>query len=1199
DDVSVGSPIAGRTQAEAEGLIGFFVNTLVLRSRVKPEDSFRKLLAQVRGTTLAAYEHQHVPFEKLVEALQPVRDASRSPLFQVMFVLQNAPGEALRVPGLTFRQVVAEGHSAKFDLTLTLQDSPHGFTGWLEYSTALFERGTVERMGHQLRTLLEAVAAKPEQPVGELSLLSSDERQRILVEWNDTTVASPTDVPVHVHFAQQAQRTPHAVALVMGEASLTYAQLEARANQLAHHLGSLGIIPGARVGLAVERSFEMVTALLAILKVGAAFIPVDRNAPVERIAALLEDADVSVTLTHQSFASLLPSSGTRVWLDAQRDVLAALPTHAPDVRVDGEALAYVMFTSGSTGRPKGVCVPHRGITRLVLGNSFMRFGPDEVWLQAAPVAFDASTLEIWGALLHGAKLVLAPPHALSLEELAAQLRHHRVTSLWLTAALFEQMALHQGEALAGVRQVLAGGDVLPAARVREHLARIPEGTTFLNGYGPTENTTFSATFTMSRDSVVDGPVPIGRPLSNSTVYVLDARLHPVPVGVAGEVYVGGQGLAWGYLHRPDLTAERFVPHPFASTPGERLYRTGDKARWLADGTLDFLGRVDFQVKVRGFRIELGEIEAALRAFPGVNEAVVVARGADADKRLIGYVTARAGHAPDSDALKAHLRRNLPEYMVPSAFLVLDALPLNANGKVDRRALPEPGEASRAVDFVAPRTPTEEKLAALFAEVLRVERVGIHDDFFALGGHSLLATQLVSRVRTTLGLELPLRTLFEAPTVSALATRLADTRPAAVRMPPLRPVSRAGVIPLSFSQRRLWFLDQLTPGDASYNIPAALRLKGRVDVESLRRAFEALVARHESLRTTFHAHEGEATQHVHLPDAWTLPLVDLSSRPEAQREAEARRQIAQEASQPFHLEQGPLLRTTLVRLGEQEHLLAVTMHHIVSDGWSMGVLVRELVAFYEAFSTGRSPSLSPLPMQYADFAERQRQWLQGETLDAQLGYWKQQLAGAPAALELPTDRPRPPVQSHRGAKVDVRIPSEVAHALKALAGREGATPFMVLLAAFQVLLSRYAAQDDVSVGSPIAGRTQAETEGLIGFFVNTLVLRTRVKPEDSFRKLLAQVRGTTLAAYEHQHLPFEKLVEVLQPVRDASRSPLFQVMFALQNAPTGDLRVPGLTFQQVASDARSAKFDLTLMMQDSPQGFVGSLEYSTALFERST
>ncbi|MGE6762156.1 non-ribosomal peptide synthetase, partial [Corallococcus interemptor] len=784
-DLSVGSPIAGRTRAETEGLIGFFVNTLVLRAKVDADQSFRSLLQQVRATVLEAYEHQEVPFEKLVEALQPTRSLSHTPLFQTLLALQNVPTEDVRLTDLRLRRLEATHSTSKFDVSVFFTETPEGLHGTLEYSTALFKQSTVERMAGHLRTLLEAVAAKPEQPMAEVPLLTGVERQRILVEWNDTAAVSPTDIPVHVHFARQAQRTPDAVALVLGEATLTYARLDARANQLAHHLRALGIIPGARVGLAVERSFELVTALLAILKVGAAFVPVDRNAPVERIAALLEDADVSVTLTHQPFASLLPTAGARVWLDAQSAEIAAQPTHAPDIRVDGEALAYVMFTSGSTGRPKGVCVPHRGITRLVLGSSFMRFGADEVWLQAAPVAFDASTLEIWGALLHGAKLVLAPPHSLSLEELASQLRHHRVTSLWLTAALFEQMALHQGEALAGVRQVLAGGDVLPASRVREHLARLPQGATFLNGYGPTENTTFSTTYNMHRDTVVEGAIPIGRPLTNSTVYVLDALLHPVPVGVAGEVYVGGPGLAWGYLNRPDMTAERFVPHPFAATPGERLYRTGDKARWKADGTLDFLGRVDFQVKVRGFRIELGEIEAALRSASGVNEAVVVARGADTDKRLIGYITARTGHSLDVDSLKGSLKQRLPEYMVPASLMVMEALPLNANGKVDRKALPEPdAHAIEARDFVAPRDALEMQLARIWEDVLGIRSVGVRSSFFELGGHSLLAVRMVAVVRERLGQTIPLSVLFQQPTVEQLAQVLRDDSQAWTPLVPL-------------------------------------------------------------------------------------------------------------------------------------------------------------------------------------------------------------------------------------------------------------------------------------------------------------------------------------------------------------------------------------------------------------------------------
>ncbi|RKI42374.1 non-ribosomal peptide synthetase, partial [Corallococcus sp. AB049A] len=596
-------------------------------------------------------------------------------------------------------------------------------------------------------------------------------------------------------------------------------------------------------------------------------------------------------------------------------------------------------------------------------------------------------------------------------------------------------------------------------------------------------------------------------------------------------------------------------------------------RWRADGQLDYLQRLDFQVKVRGFRIELGEIEASLLAHASVHEAVVLAReDVPGGKRLVAYLVPTQGQELDTTAVRAFLKERLPEYMVPSAFLVLEAMPLSPNGKVDRKALPVP-DASPLADFVAPRDATEEKLADAFAQVLRRERVGIHDDFFSLGGHSLLATQLVSRIRAAFNAELPLRALFEAPTVAALAVRL-RTATASARLPPLPLATHEGPPPLSFAQQRLWLLDQLQPGSAAYNIPAALRLKGHVDVESLRRAFETLVARHETLRTTFFQHQGEPAQRIHSPATWVLPLLDVSSLPEAQRDEEGRRLANLEARRPFDLEAGPLLRTSLVRLNEAEHLLLVTMHHIVSDGWSMSVLVRELTALYAAFHADQLPALAPLPVQYADFSVWQRAWLQGETLEAQLGYWKEKLSGAPAALDLPTDRPRPPVQSHRGATVDMRVPARLSEALKALAQREGATPFMLLLAAWQVLLSRYSTQDDISVGTPIAGRTQAETEGLIGFFVNTLVLRAHVQQQATFREFLAQVRGTTLAAYEHQHVPFEKLVETLQPVRDLSRSALFQAMFSLQNTPMEALRVQGLSFEQLPLEANSAKFDLT-------------------------
>ncbi|WP_164003067.1 condensation domain-containing protein, partial [Pyxidicoccus caerfyrddinensis] len=695
-------------------------------------------------------------------------------------------------------------------------------------------------------------------------------------------------------------------------------------------------------------------------------------------------------------------------------------------------------------------------------------------------------------------------------------------------------------------------------------------------------------------------VPIGRPITNTQAYVLDGAMQPVPVGVPGELYVGGEGLAVGYVGRPELTAERFVPSPFGD--GARLYCTGDVVRWRGDGTLEFLGRRDTQVKVRGFRIELGEVETALASHAGVNEVVVVAREDGTEgKRLVAYVTAKEGVELEASVLRTHLKQRLPEYMVPSAYVVLDALPLTPNGKVDRKALPTPdAHAPKPETFEPPRTETEQKLAAIFAEVLNVEQVGLHGDFFELGGHSLLATQLVSRVREVFQVELPLRDVFEASTVEKLALKLDGAGAGAeVKAPPLVRVSRDRALPLSFAQQRLWFLDQLEPGSAFYNVPVAVKLNGTLDLQALERSFEALVHRHESLRTVFRTENGLPVQVIEHGMQARLELVDLGSLPEVARAAEAKRLAGQEAQRPFNLEQGPLLRVTLLKLSEQEHVLVLVMHHIVSDGWSMGILVREVVALYEAYALGRQPALPELAVQYADYAVWQREWLKGEVLEAQLAYWKQQLTGAPRALELPTDKPRPAVQSFRGDTRSFQWPKGLGEAVKALAQREGATPFMVLLAAFQTVLARYSGQDDVSVGTAIANRTRAETEGLIGFFVNTLVLRTRLDGNSTFRELLGQVREMTLGAYAHQEVPFERLVEELQPERDMSRGPLFQVMFVLQNAPGSAVSLPGLTLEAAESSGKTSKFDLTLGMGESEEGLSGGLEFNSDLFEPDT
>ncbi|WP_152622593.1 non-ribosomal peptide synthetase, partial [Archangium violaceum] len=764
-----------------------------------------------------------------------------------------------------------------------------------------------------------------------------------------------------------------------------------------------------------------------------------------------------------------------------------------------------------------------------------------------------------------------------------------------------QVARERPQSFSGLRQLLIGGEAADPRWVREVLQKGAPGK-LMNAYGPTESTTFATWYHVRQVREGATTIPIGGGLSNTTLYVLDLNGQPVPVGVPGELHIGGEGLAWGYLHRPELTAEKFVPHPFASQPGERLYRTGDMVRWLPEGNLDFLGRVDAQVKLRGFRIELGEVESALAGHPGVGEAVVMVReDSPGDRRLVGYVVAREGQGLEVSELKAYLKDKLPDYMVPAALVKLDTLPLNPNGKVDRKALPVPDQAQSSREYVAPRNETERRLAQLWSEVLTAPRIGIHDNFFELGGHSLLATQALSRIRTAFKAELPLREFFESPTIAALALKLDPSLEASqgTQAPPLTRVSREGPLPLSFAQQRLWFLDQLQPGGSFYIVPTALRLEGTLDVPALENSLSALVRRHESLRTTFQSERGQPTQVIAPPGPLPLQVVDLRSLPSARREAEVHKHTTQEAQRPFDLGRGPLLRALLLRVGEQQHVLMLTLHHIISDGWSMGVLVRDLAAFYQAFSRGLPASLPELPVQYADYAAWQHGWLQGEVLKKQLGWWRQRLADAPRALELPTDKPRPPVQTHQGALCHLRLSPPLSLAVKSLAQQEGATPFMVLLAIYQVLLSRYSGQDDICVGSPIAGRNRGELEGLIGFFVNPLVLRARLSGVTSFRALLHQVRDTTLGAFEHQDMPFEKLVEALQPQRDLSRSPLFQVMFTLQNAPMPEMALPGLKLLPLEEEGNVAKFDANLIFAPSEDGFHGVFEYATDLFEHST
>ncbi|HET6229654.1 MAG TPA: amino acid adenylation domain-containing protein [Longimicrobiaceae bacterium] len=1202
DDVVVGTPVANRSRAQIEGLIGFFVNTLALRTDLSGDPTFRELVRREKEGALSAFSHQDLPFERVVEELKVERDLSRNPVFQAVFVLQNAPGDELDLAGVHIEPEPFEYVAAKFDLTLTMQETAEGgVAGAMEYATDLFDPSTVERLTEHFVRLLDAATADPDRRLSELAMLGEDERERVVRGWNATESDYPRDSHIAAVFAETAALHADAVALTADGEGMTYAELDARSSRLARHLQAAGVAPGGRVGLSMERSADLIVSLLAIVKAGGAYVPLDPAYPAERLAWMLEDSAVAVLIVPETVPEALSSfAGTVVSLANDRGRIDAQDSASPEVAVPADSAAYVVYTSGSTGRPKGVVVPHRAVLRLVRGNDFARLGPDEVFLQLAPVAFDASTLEVWGPLLNGSRIAVFPPHTPSLEELGGFLLREGVTTAWLTSGLFHQMVDGNPEGLAGVRQLMTGGDVVSIPHVRRAMQALP-GLRLCNMYGPTENTTFTTFHVLGAADVERASLPIGRPIRNTRVYVLDTAMRPVPVGVPGELYIGGDGLAHGYLNRPELTAEKFVADPFSASGDARLYRSGDRVRWLEDGTLEFLGRIDEQVKIRGFRIELGEVEAALCAHPGVREASVIAReDGPGGKRLVAYVVPSTDEARAPGALRAFVQRSLPDYMVPSAFVAMDALPLTANGKVDRRALPAPDGAVAEDDVVAPRGPVEEMLAGVWAEVLRADRVSATANFFEMGGHSLLATQVVSRIRQVFRVELPLRALFEAPTVRDLALRVEQARASGEEdVPPIVAEPREGAVPLSFSQERLWFLDQLEPGGSVYNMPLVIDLAGPVDVPALESALGDVVRRHEALRSTFAEVGGQPVQMISPADVFHLPVVPLDGIPDVYREGEVERLVSEEARLPFDLERGPLVRARLLRVEDEKHVLLLTMHHIVSDGWSLGIIFREMTALYAARLAGEDAHLPPPAVQYGDFAVWQRRHVAGERLERQIGYWRERLKGAPATLELPTDHPRPPTQSFRGDVHTFAIPAELAAQVRELSRREGATLFMTLLAAFQVLLARYARQTDVVVGSPIAGRNRAEVEGLVGFFVNTLALRGDLSADPGFRDLVAQARETTLGAYTHQDLPFEKLVEEVGVERSQSYTPIFQVMFALQNAPAGELELSGVHLSPRRVDRGTSKFDLTLDLQEAGDEILATFEYALDLFDPAT
>ncbi len=1210
-DILVGSTVTSRDRAEISNLIGLFVNNLVFRTKLSGNPSFRELLDQVKETTIAALAHQELPFEDLVEQLQPERNLSQNALFQVMFILHNTPNQSIQIPGLVIEPLETQHSTTRFDLSLDMYETPSGLRGSLEYSTDLFQSATIERFVQHFQRLLQGIVENPEQSIAELPILTEREQQQIQ-GWNDTAVEIP-NLWVYDLFAQQVEKTLDKIAVIFQERELTYRELNTKVNQLAGYLQQSGVLfahakpqrregrsgsntnrfnvtDEVRVGIFCDRSLEMVIALLAVLRVGGAYVPLDPAYPKERLSFILEDAQVSLILTQQKILYLLPSNTAEVVCLDLLDLNSApaFPVGKQlGLQFSQEQLAYLIYTSGSTGIPKGVQILHKSLVNFLTSMAQTPgLSSEDTLLAVTTLAFDIAALEIFLPLTVGASLVLVERETtLDGVLLAEAIEKHQITVMQATPATWRLLFASGWKGKEDLT-ILCGGEALEKTLALELLASSKE---VWNLYGPTETTIWSAAQKLNHSE----PVSIGLPIANTQFYVLDDYMQPVPLGVPGELYIGGAGVARGYWGKPDF-------------PTSHLYKTGDRVRYLENGTLEYLGRLDYQVKIRGYRIELGEIEAVLMQHPDVLQAVVVVRSdISGEQRLIGYVILKTNLVNASHDLRSFLLTKLPGYMIPAVFVVLEKLPLTPNGKVDRKALPAVDASTvmdTAINTSKLRTPTEELLAGIWSGLLGVEVIDVEDNFFDLGGHSLLATRVVSQVRQVFDVELPLRQLFEMPRLTDFA-RVIEERVQnknQIMTPAIVPISRSGNLPLSFAQQRFWVLTQLEPDSPFYNIPLAVQIQGNIDIEILQRSFNEIVRQQEILRTRFQNADGHAVLRIDETVYIDVSVIDLEGFAEDEQQKQVEKIALRHSQQAFDLSES-LLRVQLLRLNNTNHVLLLTLHHIIADAWSMGLLVRDTAALYRELSQHPESIISnqKSKIQYVDYAHWQREWLQGDILAQHLEYWQQQLADVPALLELPTDYSRPAVQSFRGAVYRFHLSKELTQALKQLSQGHHSTLFMTLLSSLNVLLHRYTSSEDIVVGSPIANRNRTETEALIGCFANTLALRTDLSGNPSFETLLQRVRNTALAAYAHQDLPFEQLVEVLQPTRSLSYSPIFQVMLVLQNLPVTELEMEGIKWQVMESDSGTAKFDLTWTVSETSDGLSCKLEYSTDLFKSET
>ena len=1182
-DIIIGSPIAGRNHADLENQIGLYLNTLALRDQFHEDISFESLLQQVKQTATEAYDHQIYPFDRLVGELSLSRDLSRSPLFDVMVILQNTEIPELSLENVQTRGFFQESRISKFDLTFEFEETRDGLQVGIEYNTDLFREDRIQRIAGHFRELVDSILIDASRSIARLNILPESEEKQVVSELNRTEAEYPGDRTLVDLFEDQVERTPGSVAVMFEGTQLTYRQLNLHANQVAHYLKRLGIGAGMRVAIYLERSLELVTGLLGILKTGAAYVPLDPAYPQERLAFMLEDSQIggdtdpkasagriARTEGHRSLSGCRPGSNpARERSESGRErVPRRCRLRDLHLRVHRKAEGRRDLSSIS-GQLSDFDARRAGIVRFRRPPG----GHDHRVRHCGARALPA--VDCWSQGRAGQSSGSFRWRTVA----GADWSRSGATVMQATPATW-RLLLDAGWNGSDHFKVLCGGEALPRELARELLER---SASVWNLYGPTETTVWSTTYKVDPEQPVvparDAVVPIGRPIANTDVYILDRHLQPVPLGIPGELHIGGAGIAQGYLNRPDLTAEKFIPSPFSKEPGARLYKTGDLVCYRSGATLEFLGRMDDQVKIRGFRIELGEVEAVLSDHPAIRETVITAReDQSGDKQLVAYIVPNATQAPSASELHNFMKKKLPDYMVPSAFAVLDALPRTLNGKVNRRALPVSGRSRPEVEatYVAPRSMLERSLAAIWQDLLNLERVGVGDNFFELGGHSLKATQVVSRIHKDLGIEVALREIFNQPTIEELAREIGSRTPTAYASIPKVP--DALHYPVSHAQRRLWVLSQMGDSSAAYSMPDALLLEGEIDRQALELAFAALIQRHESLRTTFVTVDEELRQVVHPASDARLSFVDLSAH--EQPEAHARELARQDAQSLFDLQHGPLIRFSLLKLAPDRHVLLSNMHHIISDGWSIAVLEREFVTLYHSFHKAQPSSLPPLRIQYRDFACWQNSLLESHAVASHRDYWLEKLSGQIPALNLPADFPRPAVKTFNGKTFSFSFTAAQSRALLAFARQKNVTLFMTLAALLNVLLHRYSGQQDIIIGCPVAGRDHADLKDQIGFYVNTLPLRSQVLPHLSFDSFLDQVRKTCTDAYEHQAYPFDRLVHELNLDRDISRSPLFDVMLALQNVEGSDLSFEHLRIAPFFDQYTTSQFDLTFSFEES-------------------